>query len=131
MLGLSYKIRGDKPGIAMLGQHNHLSWTGKEVNSAIERDLLLCCGYVKIARPNNLVDPWHRLSAVGQSGNGLSATDAVKLADAEETGSGECFGYRSGRYHANIANSSDLCRNYGHEQGRRQGVPPPRDVTAS
>src|SRR6185312_1482703 len=130
MLGLSHKIRGDKPGIAMLGQYDHLCWTGEEINSAIERDLLLCCGHIKIAWTYNLVDARHRASSVGQSGNCLCPSDSVELANFQEMGSGECLRHRTRRDDADLAHSRNLSRDYSHQYCRRKRVAAARNITA-
>src|SRR4051794_35001715 len=114
MLGLGYEIGSDKAGVAVLAQDSDLCGPCQEVDAAIKGDKFLGRGYKKISRANDLVYFWNRCGSIGQSGNCMSAADAIELADAEKKGGCKRLRGRPGRDNANLRHGCDLRRDDGH-----------------
>ena len=98
VLGLRQQVGGDPVGIAgVVGDHQHLGGAGDHVDADFPEHEALGGGDIGIAGADDLGHRRDGGGAIGQSGHGLRAADAIDLGDAAEMGGrleATRFGYR-------------------------------------
>src|ERR1700674_2259745 len=130
MLRLGYKVGSDTSRIAVCADDYGFGRTRQKFNGAIESYELLGCGYVSVARTDDLVHARDFCSSISEGSDSLCPSDAIELAHAEECRRRQSCSGRARRRDAYLLYAGDLRGNHSHEQGRRQGIAAARDVAS-
>ena len=75
VLGLRHEIGGDPFGPALAADDDDFGRAGVEVDRTVRRDLRFRGRDPAAPGSDDLVDTWHGLSAVGERGNGVCASN--------------------------------------------------------
>ena len=136
MLGLGEQIGGREVGPRrVVGDHHHFARPGDRIDVDLAVDLFLGQRHEQIARADDLVDLAESPDAVGQGGDGLSAAEAIDLADAQFVARGQHIRV-VGAERRRRSDHGDLldarrCGGHGrHQHGRRIGRRPARHADA-
>src|SRR5260370_6746216 len=109
VLGLGKEICGHPTRVAVIGEDNGFGWAGRQIDGAIAADELLGGGDIFVTGPEDFLDAWNRLGAIGESRDGLRAADAGDFRDTKKARGGEQFGIWLRAYGDDARNT----RNFG------------------
>src|SRR5437899_1434387 len=128
MLGLGEEIRGNPTRVAVIGEDNGFGWAGRQIDGAITADELLGGRDIFVAGPEDFLDAWNRLSAIGESRDGLRAADACDFRDTKKARGGEQFGIWLRAYADDARNTRNFGGDDSHDQRRDERETAARDV---
>ena len=130
MLGLGNQVRRYEFRLAAVAEDDSFGRAREEVNRAIKRNESLGCRDVGISGTNDFLHPRNTLRAVGEGGDGLCSTNAVKLSDAEHGRNAQHLLWRIRGDDSNFLHPCDLGRDHRHQNGRKQRIASARNVAA-
>ncbi len=136
MLCLGEQVRGCKKRICRsIGQHDQLARPGQHVDVHVAEHKLLGCGYVGVARADDLVDRGDGVGSERHCRDGLASADLEHSVDSGDVGRDQHMRVgcasggrrRAGDYVTHAGYSSRYC---AHEHGRRVSGSAARHVQA-
>src|SRR5260370_5071584 len=128
VLGLGEEICGHPTRVAVIGEDNGFGWAGRQIDGAIAADELLGSGNIFVTGPEDFLDAWNRLGAIGESRDGLRAADAGDFRDTKKARGGEQFGTWLRAYGDDARNTRNFGGDDSHDQRRDQRETAARDV---
>src|SRR5258708_35220754 len=84
MFRLGYKVGSDASRIAVRADDHSFGRSSQEFDGAIEGHEFLGCGYVSVARTDDLIHARNLFSSISEGGDGMRPSDPIELAHAEE-----------------------------------------------
>src|SRR6267143_1455384 len=130
MFGLRQEISGNPARITVFAENNRFRWAGRQIDRTIAAHKLLGGGDVLIARSEDFFDARNRLGAVGECGNGLSATDTSDALDPEDGSGRKKRGVRPRANDFDLGYAGNDGRHNGHDQRGDERELPPGNVAA-
>src|SRR5260221_10341383 len=108
MFRLGYKVGSDASRIAVRADDHSFGRSSQKFNGAIEGHEFLGCGYVSVARTDDLVHARNLFSSISKRGDGMCPSDPVELAHAEECRCRQGCLRRTWTRDANLLHTGDL-----------------------